>query len=674
MSTVNGFFGHVKRHHTRSVCMFAGFAVSIQLAFAVLLSPLVPLMMISNTIFKWPSNPRRFSDVPVFFDDPVSYFTVVSPYVFVLSIALFVGAYYAHTALTKIATGFRYIQPGHNVRLHNITRYLATTAGIEMPSLGVMPTPSLNSFACGRNAKTSTIVVTQGLLNELNDDELRAVIAHEIIHIKNGDVQLMAMANASQALIKLVNWMNPVQMRSGKGAKWLLLVLPIMIPLIIILAVMGFVIKLSLVIASVSRYFISSSREFIADAEAVRLTHNPAALISALSKIEGRSDLPGLDPMTEAMMIDGRADGEFASHPPVQERIQILMQYGGSMVYGAAEFTDTRSFGQRRPASPHVQYVAQTAYHKKTGKPLLARIDAGSKTNIFGLPKAATPVILFGFGLFFFIQMSANHAMNKMPGQLTDEQIANYVKPVIDYSPAYLALDLDGDGLETRRLSQSKTYYKTKYGGTAYRTGWLSTNDGFLFLDKNKNGRMDGISELITVSSTRVMASNNKISALTKLDANRDGRIDVADYQFKQLMVWRDFGNDGVAEDNEVFSLDDINITSLNVQGGSMRDDRKHIEPPKRYITASGTWFLAKGSYVGKANNRDPRLTESSEGRLYMVAFEMDLSRFKKPDGTLVVEAPAQPENPVAKETPFVSSKIKPKFGEIGPTLRGPRP
>ena len=644
--------------------MFAGFAVSIQLAFAVLMSPLMPLMMIAGM------DTKKVSDIPVFFDDPISYVTVVSPYIFVLSIFLFTGAYYAHTALTKLATGFRYIQAGQNVRLHNMTQYLAATAGIQMPALGIIPSPSLNSFACGRNAKTSTIVVTQGLLNELNDDELRAVIAHEIAHIMNDDVQLMAMANASQGLIKLVNWMNPMQMRSGKNLKWLFFVFPIMIPLIIILAIMGFVMKLSLVIASGSRYFISSSREFIADAEAVRLTHNPAALISALSKIEGRSELPGLDPMTDAMMIDGRVDGEHASHPPIQERIQTLMRYGGSMVHGAAKFTDTRSFGQRRTPHPHVQYAAQTTYRKRAKKPLLTRIDAGSSTNVLGLPKAASGTILVAFAVFFGVSFLLNNTMSNLPGQMTEQEIRDYVQPVIEYSPVFVALDLDGDGLETRRLSKYGAYFKMQSGSPAYNTGWLDSNDGFLFLDKNKNRRMDGISELITTTSARTMMSN-KMSSLTQFDANRDGRIDASDYQFDELMVWRDFGKDGIAEENEVFSLKELNITSLDVKGKVMRDDRPHIKPPHRFITASKAWFLREASYAGLANNRFPKDPENPGGKIFMIAFEMDLARYRKTDGTLVVKAPPQIETALVKKASRVSGEIRPSFKDVAPMLRG---
>lgn len=647
--------------------MFAGFAVSIQLAFAVLMLPLIPVMMILGV------DTDTVSAIPIFFDNPIGYFKTVSPYIFVLSIFLFVGAYYAHTALTKLTTGFRYIHPGTNVRLYNITRYLAVTAGIQTPSLGVISSPALNSFACGRNATTATIVVTQGLLNELNDDELRAVIAHEIVHIMNGDVQLMAIANASQGLIKLINWLNPLQMRRAAMAKYLLFILPIMIPIILMLALFGFVMKLSLVIASVSRYFITSSREFIADAEAVRLTHNPAALISALSKIEGRSEISGLDPMTDAMMIDGRADGEYASHPPIQERIQTLMRYGGNMVHGAAAFTDTRSFGQRRPAPEQVQYMARTAYREKTKKPLLERIDAGSTTNIFGLPKAATGTILAVFGVFFFVQISARTTMNSLPGQLSEEEIRNYVQPVIEYSPVFLAIDLDGDGLETRRRSKTSPYFKMSSASPAYKTGWLESDDGFLFLDRNRNGKMDGMSELITTTATRTMMSN-KMSSLTVFDANRDGQIDPSDYQYQQLLVWRDFGRDGIAEADEVFSLAELNITSLDVKGAAMEASGKYTKGSKRFILASNAWLLRRSTYSGQANNRFPKDPANPGGNMFLIAFEIDLARYKKANGTLVVKAPSQTENAAVKKAAHASDKIKPSFEEVGPMLRGLKP
>lgn len=83
----------------------------------------------------------------------------------------------------------------------------------------------------------------------------------------------------------------------------------------------GFVTSLGMTLAKLSRLLIASSREFIADAEAVRMTKNPAALISALKRIDGRSEINGLDQSVDTMMIDGAVDGGYATHPTIADRM-----------------------------------------------------------------------------------------------------------------------------------------------------------------------------------------------------------------------------------------------------------------------------------------------------------------------------------------------------------------
>ena len=483
MATVNGFFGHIQKKHTRSIFMFTGFALSMQLAFAAFLTGIIML---------------RGGKHPVIFNDPIGYFTTFGPMVLGLSFILFVLSYYFHTFMTKLVTGFDYVEKFQDRRLERIVENLAFTAGIKVPKIGIMHTAALNSFACGLDANNATVVVTSGLLSELDDDELQAVIAHEIIHIANGDVELMAIANASQGVIKLINWLNPFQYREGfsSASGCMIFLLPIIVPLIVILALFGFVISLSTTLASVSRYFITSSREFIADAEAVRLTHNPAALISALTKIEGRSQIPHLDKMTDAMMIDGAVDGEYASHPPISERIQALLQYGGSMVYGAAERKDTRAFGRRRTVNAFDRNKAQNNYRVRANKDIFSRVTHGTNKTVFGLPKHAGAVFLGAIAAIVFLRHSAFNSIAAFhpPAVKTD-----YVKADIEMSPAFLTLDLGGRGLHTKSLNQSRTYFDIHKTGRKNKTGWLESSSGFLYLDKNRNNRMDDIRELITV-------------------------------------------------------------------------------------------------------------------------------------------------------------------------------
>ena len=641
--------------------MFAGFALSMQFAVAGMLAAILPSIVVIGQFVKSFQKFDLLDKIPIIFDDPAGYLQIVSPYVFILSLGLFVSSYYAHTALVKITTGFSYIRPRQNPRLENMTNYLAITAGIPMPKLGIIQTAALNSFACGRSPDTATLVVTQGLLNELDDDELRAVIAHEIVHIMNGDVQLMAMANASHGIIKLVNWLNPIQMRKAKPPIWLLLFLPIIVPIIIILAMIGVVIKLSSVLASVSRYFITSSREFIADAEAVRLTHNPSALISALAKIEGRSLLPNLDRMTDAMMIDGAVDGEYASHPPIEDRIQTLIQYGGSMIHGAAKRTDSRSFGQRRTASAHTLQTARSAYRVKSNKPLLSRINSDSKTSLLGIPQEATAMFLVVILIFLGLRIGVNQTTSK----LLPHADKDYVKAVIKDSPAFVTLDLDGNGLWTKSLSQSDTYFQMRSGERPYRTGWLETSEGFLFHDRNKNKRMDGLSELITFNAEKAIKYDNMI-ALQRFDNNRDWRINTKDRAYKDLMVWQDFGKDGIAEAHEVFTLKALGITSLDIKATK-------FDNPEGHRVASKARLLRAAKFTRDPSYRKRYSKDPAGGNFYMTVFETDQARYKNSEGQIIKVRP-EAKDPSAVEITLKAPKSATAIAQTTPKLRGTKP
>src|SRR4029077_9101929 len=91
-----------------------------------------------------------------------------------------------------------------------------------------------------------------------------------------------------------------------------------------------------------ARLLIASAREYIADAEAARLTQNPAALVSALRRIEGRSAIPDLAAGQDAMMIDGAHEGAFATHPTIAERVAAIISVTGSMALTAPARRDTR--------------------------------------------------------------------------------------------------------------------------------------------------------------------------------------------------------------------------------------------------------------------------------------------------------------------------------------------
>ncbi len=290
---VNGFYGHVRRNDWRSVALFLGFLLAYQmLASLVLLLPLAFLDPGHVPFAQWAAYAQRY--VPV---------------VLVGSIVVFLIQFARRTRVVQVLTGYDLTDRIRHPRLVQAIEIQALAAGVRYPQAGIIDSPARTAFTSGVTARSATIVVTRGLLEALDDRELAAVIAHEIVLIRNGDVTLMTAAHVFVAGIAGLAQLNPVRDRGGH-------------------AFSDFAIRIS----QVSRAVISSARHYVADAEAVRLTHDPGALVSALQKIDGHSIRFGLPAELNGMMLDGPAEGPNAMHPPIAKRIAALRRLSGNMM------------------------------------------------------------------------------------------------------------------------------------------------------------------------------------------------------------------------------------------------------------------------------------------------------------------------------------------------------
>ena len=203
-----------------------------------------------------------------------------------------------------------------------------------MPKLNIIETDALNAFASGITDDTYTVTLTRGLINTLDRDELEAVIAHELTHIRNRDVRLLIISVVFVGIFSFFGEMvfrglfrtgrhigGHTRSRNGDSRGGGALIL-------IAVAVIAIAYLLSIVI----RFALSRKREFLADAGAVDLTRNPDAMISALEKISGRSkvDIPG---GVQQMMIDNPSPfaGIFLTHPPIEKRVTALQDYAGGV-------------------------------------------------------------------------------------------------------------------------------------------------------------------------------------------------------------------------------------------------------------------------------------------------------------------------------------------------------
>jgi heat shock protein HtpX len=217
-------------------------------------------------------------------------------------------------------------------QLRNVVEEMSIASGLPAPALFVIRDPDPNAFATGRDPSTASIAVTEGLVERLNRDELQAVVAHEMSHVRNYDIRLMTVV---AALVGAVLLLTEIGLRTGRvstprssgrkrdGGG----VLPILWIVVLIL---------SPLIARILAMAVSRNREYLADASAAELTRNPAALASALQKIadaveptraikRGTAHLCIADPTAkEVNEEEGWWADLFATHPPIRKRILLL--------------------------------------------------------------------------------------------------------------------------------------------------------------------------------------------------------------------------------------------------------------------------------------------------------------------------------------------------------------
>jgi len=215
----------------------------------------------------------------------------------------------------------------------DVVEEMSIAAGLPLPKVYVVDDPDPNAFATGRDPAHSSIAATSGLLNVLNREELQAVASHEMSHIRNFDTRLMlivAVLVGSVALLagwagRMLFWGRGNRKNSGPIA-------------LIMLVVWLIAIILAPILSRIIAMCVSRKREYLADASGAELTRNPTALASALEKIsanyqpsrlinQGTSHLCISDPQNNSLGAkEGWFADLFATHPPIQKRIEILKQ------------------------------------------------------------------------------------------------------------------------------------------------------------------------------------------------------------------------------------------------------------------------------------------------------------------------------------------------------------
>ena len=248
---------------------------------------------------------------------------------------IFAGAmnFFSYWLSDKIVLAmYRAREVGPSHRLYRIVERLAARSGMPMPRVYVIPTDSPNAFATGRSPRHAAVAATEGILHMLDDDELEAVLAHELSHIRHRDILIATIAaTLAGAIMMLAHWARWAAIfggfggrddDEGGGANVLVLLF-----MIIVAPIAAMLIQLA----------ISRSREYAADEGSAKLSGKPLALASALAKIEQGARYYPLraNEATAHMFIvnplKGGLSGLFRTHPPTEERIRRLRRIAAQM-------------------------------------------------------------------------------------------------------------------------------------------------------------------------------------------------------------------------------------------------------------------------------------------------------------------------------------------------------
>jgi heat shock protein HtpX len=305
MSSYVGIHSQIVANNRKSVALLIAFPLLVLFPFAVI------------SYFAAPENGEYWK-----------VFLGITPFVLGGVLIWFLIAYYSHDFIIRHATMSDTLQRKDHMRIYNLTENLCMGVGMPMPRLQVIETPALNAFASGLNPKTYTVTLTRGIINALNDEELEGVIAHELMHIRNRDVRLLVisiifvgiLSFMAQAAFRLFIHGAGRRNRSGKDKSGAIIWLVAMVAILVAYA-----------LSVIFKFALSRKREYMADAGAADMTKRPLALASALRKISGNHDIPGINDELKQMFIANHVKGEsfslssiLATHPPIQKRIQFL--------------------------------------------------------------------------------------------------------------------------------------------------------------------------------------------------------------------------------------------------------------------------------------------------------------------------------------------------------------
>jgi heat shock protein HtpX len=245
----------------------------------------------------------------------------------VIAGAFNIFAYWQSDKLALRMAGAREVTPQEEPRLHRIVDEVTSLTSLPKPRVYVVDNPSPNAFATGRNPKHAVVAATTGIMNLLDDRELKGVMAHELGHVGNRDILIGAVVAVLAGAIAMIAHVLQFRMlfggfggRGGGGSGLLALVAIILMPIAAVIVQMA----------------VSRTREYQADRTGARTTHDPEALADALLKLERGAQMRPMqvNPAAAHMFIVNPLAGLrganfsnlFTTHPPIEDRVARLRE------------------------------------------------------------------------------------------------------------------------------------------------------------------------------------------------------------------------------------------------------------------------------------------------------------------------------------------------------------
>jgi heat shock protein HtpX len=313
-----GLYTHIQSNKRRSVALLIGlfFLVYIMVFAGALVAE---ALTVNNAPLDYLINAAIYD------------FVKALPFATIGAIVWILIAYKFHQSMIDAVTGAHEVTRTEEPRLYNLLENLCISRGIPIPKLRIADDGALNAFATGLNDRQYSITVTRGLMDALDDQEMEAVLGHELTHIRNGDVRMLVIAVVIAGVISFfgelvfrIFFYGGMRSRSGnddkKGGAGIAIVIAVAL------------IAVAWILSIVIRFALSRQREYLADSGSVELTTNPDAMISALRKIEGRGELARANSAVMEMCIDNPRIGfsnVFDTHPSIDARVAALVKYAG---------------------------------------------------------------------------------------------------------------------------------------------------------------------------------------------------------------------------------------------------------------------------------------------------------------------------------------------------------